>query len=94
MATSLTSIHEMWVWSLASLSGLRIQHGHELWCKLQTQLISHTDVAMAKQAAAALIQSLTWELPYAVALKTQKKRLSWVNSSLLIYTLDLVSQNI
>ena len=26
------------VWSLASLSGLGIQCGHELWCRLQTQL--------------------------------------------------------
>ena len=28
----------LWVWSLASLSGLRIWHCHELWCRLQTRL--------------------------------------------------------
>ena len=26
----------MWVWSLASLSALRVQCCHELWCRLQT----------------------------------------------------------
>ena len=28
----------LWVWSLASLSGLRIQHCWELWCRSQMQL--------------------------------------------------------
>ena len=28
----------LWVWSLASLSGLSIQCCHELWCRLQMQL--------------------------------------------------------
>ena len=32
-------------WSLASLSGLRIWHSHELWCRLQTQLGSCIAVA-------------------------------------------------
>ena len=32
--------------SLASLSGLRIQHCHELWCKLQTRLGSGVVVAV------------------------------------------------
>ena len=35
----------MWVQSLASISGLRIQRCRELWCQLQTQLRSH--IAMA-----------------------------------------------
>ena len=30
--TNLTHIPRMWVPSLALLSGLRIQHCHELWC--------------------------------------------------------------
>ena len=63
-----------WVWSLASLSGLRIQYGHELWCKLQTQLISHTDVAMAKQAATAPIQPLAGEPPYAAGAAQRKSK--------------------
>ena len=49
----------MWVQSLTSLSGLRIQHCHELGCRL---------------AAVALIQLLAWEVPYdaGVALKSKK----------------------
>ena len=34
------------VQSLVSLSGLRIQHCHELWCRLQMQLRSHDAVAV------------------------------------------------
>ena len=51
----------MRVRSLASLSGLRIQRCCELWCRLE---------------AAAPIQLLDWEPPYAagVALKTIKKQ--------------------
>ena len=55
----------MWVWSLASLSGLRIQCYHELWCQLQMWLGSHIAVAVYRPAASAPIQSLPWELPYA-----------------------------
>jgi len=36
------------VWSLPLLSGLRIRRGHELWCRLQTQLGSGVAVALAK----------------------------------------------
>ena len=32
------------VWSLALLSGLRIQRCRELWCRLQTWLGSHVAV--------------------------------------------------
>ena len=35
------------VQSLALLIGLRIQHCHELWCKLQMQLVSEVAVAVA-----------------------------------------------
>ena len=35
------------VQSLASLSGLRIWHCRELWCKLQTRLESCVAVALA-----------------------------------------------
>jgi len=51
----------IWVQSLALISGLRIQHFHELWCRL---------------AAIALIQPLAWELPYAMgaALKKRPKK--------------------
>ena len=36
----------LWVQSLASLSGLRIRHCHELWCRLQTRLGSGIAVAV------------------------------------------------
>uniref|UniRef100_A0A8D0WJ10 Diacylglycerol kinase n=1 Tax=Sus scrofa TaxID=9823 RepID=A0A8D0WJ10_PIG len=35
-----------WVRSLASLSGLRIQHCHELWCRSKMHVGSHVDVAL------------------------------------------------
>ena len=52
--------------SLASLSGLRIQHCHELWCR---------------PAAVAPIRPLAWELPYAAgrALKKKKKNVHLMN---------------
>ena len=37
----------MWFQSLASLSGLRIWHCRELWCRLQMWLGSHVAVAVA-----------------------------------------------
>ena len=59
----------MSVQSLAQLSGLRIWHCCELWCRLQMRLRSGVAVA--------LIQPLAWELPYTMgaALKrhTHKK---------------------
>ena len=37
----------LWVWSMASLSGLRIWHCcHELWCRSQTRLRSGVAVAL------------------------------------------------
>ena len=66
------------VWSLASLSGLRIRCYRELWCRLQTWLGSRIAVAVTRLAAAALIQPLTWDFPHAlgVILKRQKERSS------------------
>ena len=46
------------VWSLASLSRLRIQRCCELWCR---------------PAAAALIRPLAWELPYATGMAIKRK---------------------
>ena len=58
--------------SLASLSGLRIQHYHKLWCRLQTQLRSGVAVVVAQ----AVVRPLAWGPPYAtgVALKKDKKQ--------------------
>jgi len=44
----------VWVRSLASLSGLKILHCHELWYRLQTYLGS--------RVAVAVVRSLAWEL--------------------------------
>ena len=49
------------VQTVASLSGLRIWHCHELWYRLQTLLGS-----WCRPAAVALIWPLAWEPPYAV----------------------------
>ena len=87
----------MWVWSLASLSGLRIQHCHELWCRSQTWLR-----LWCRPAAIAWIRSQAWELPHASdqALKkdvldpqntglwfpSHKESRPWLYGSLLSYT--------
>ena len=74
--TNLTSIHEDQVQPLAWLSGLRIQHCRELWCRLQTRLGSVLLWLWCSPAATALIQPLAWESPHAavVALKKKKKK--------------------
>jgi len=56
------------VQSLASLSGLRIWHCHELWCRSQMRLRSGCGIVP--------IGALDWELPYAsgLALKKAKKK--------------------
>ena len=66
---NLTSIHEDVVWSLALLSGLRIQ----CCCDLDLILLC---LWYRPAAAAQIIWPLAWELPYAVdaALKEKKKK--------------------
>ena len=63
--TNLTSIHEVSVPSLASLSGLEIWHCPDLWCRSQ----------LGSWVAVAPIPPLARELPYAVdaALEKQAK---------------------
>ena len=63
----------MQVWSLALLSGLRIQHCTELWYRLQRWLGSCIAVAVA---AIALIPPQAWKFPCALsaALKRQKQK--------------------
>ena len=63
----------MWVRSLASLNGWRIQHCHKLWCKSQTQLGSCIAVVVARLAATAPIGPLAWELPYTVSIALNKQ---------------------
>ena len=81
----------IWVWSLASLSGLRIKHCHELWYRSQTWLRSGIAVAIARPAAAALIKLLSWEPLYAkgAALKSKKKEQTskgtWKNYSAKVF---------
>ena len=52
----------IWVWSLPLLSGLRIQHCHELQWRMQTRLGSTLRWLWYRPAAAAPIQPLVWEL--------------------------------
>ena len=69
----------MQVRSLALPSGLRIHHCCELWCRSQTWLGSGVVVAAAQ------IQPLTWEPPYAMgaALKKEKKNLAKTGAGIL-----------
>ena len=64
----------MRVQSLASLSGLSMQHCYDLWYRSHMWLRSCLAVAVC--AAVALIQLLSWELPYATyaALKRKEKK--------------------
>ena len=61
--------------SLASLSGLRIGHCHELWRRSQTWLRCCVAWLWCRPASTAPIRPLAWGLPHAVsvALKRQKK---------------------
>ena len=64
----------LWVQSLASLSGLRIWHCCELWCRLQMQLALGLLWLWRRPAAVALIRPLAWEPPHAAgAALTSKK---------------------
>ena len=66
---------KMWVWSLAYLSGLRIWYCHKLQHRSQMRLrwlwlwlwLWH------RPAAAAPIQPLAWELPYAASAAMKKR---------------------
>ena len=48
VVTNSTSIHEDHVQFMASLSGFRIQHCHELWCRSQTWLRSCVGVVVVQ----------------------------------------------
>ena len=67
----------MQVPSLALLSGLRIRHCHEPWCRLRTQPGPMLLWLSCGPAATALIEPLAWKTqpPYAMgtALKAKKK---------------------
>ena len=66
----------LWVRSLASLSGLRIWHCPELWVGRRHGLDPELLWLWHRPSAAALIQLLAWEPPYAtgVALKSKNKQ--------------------
>ena len=60
--------------SLTLLSGLRIRHCLELWCRSQTRLGSGIAVAVALAVTAAPIRPLAWESPYAMGVALVKKK--------------------
>ena len=65
----------MQVRSLASLSGLRIEHCHKPWCRSWMRFGPALLWLWRRQVAAAPIRPLVWELPHAegTALKRKKK---------------------
>ena len=64
----------LWVWLLASLSGLRIQHCHRLHHRLQKWHESRVAVALVSQAQLQLqFDSLSWELPHATGVAVKRK---------------------
>ena len=75
-----------WVQTLASsLSGLRILHCCELWCRLQTRLGSSVAVALAT----ALIRPLAWDPPYAVGAALEKAKRQGLSSHSLAWHIVL-----
>ena len=76
METNLTGIHEDAGSIPGLLSGLRIQHCHELWCRSQMWLGSRVAVAVVLASGHNLNSIPAWEPPYATgaALKRQKNK--------------------
>ena len=62
------------VQSLASLSGLRIRHCRELWCRSQTRLGSSIAVMWCRPATTAPVGTLAWEPPYNPENPTKHKK--------------------
>ena len=76
----------MWVRSLASLSGWRIQHCQELWCRSQTWLRSHIAVAVASAGSCSshLTPILRTSICHRCDPKKQKKKVPHKAFSLLL----------
>ena len=73
----------MQAWSLASLSGFRIQHCHQLWCRLQTWLGSQVAVVVVE--ASSYTSRLTLSMGNSICnrwspKKTKKKSLFFLPS--------------
>ena len=80
--TNPTKIHE--VQSLASISGLKIWCCSELWCRSQTRLEDPELLWLwCRPAAAAPIQLLAWELPYAMGGALKRQQTKTILSSIL-----------
>ena len=62
------------IWSLASLSGLRIWYCHELWCRLQLRLRSGVAVAVASSCSSNSTPSLETSICLGCGPKKQKKK--------------------
>ena len=59
--------------SMASLSGLRIWHCPEVWCRLPWGLDPTSLWPWSRLASVALIWPLAWELPYTTAAAIKRK---------------------
>ena len=70
------------VWSLASLSGLRIQCCSELWFRLQKWLGSDTAVAWASSFSSNLTPSLGTSMCHGCGPKKKKEKALWKDEAL------------
>ena len=88
----LTSMR-MWVQSLAPLSGLRIQHFHELWCRLMTWPGSHIAVSVlqASSCKSDLTPSLGTSIcrRYSPKKKKKEKNSLWTRSVYIYWALNM-----
>ena len=63
----------MWVRSLASFSGLRVQRFPELLCRSQMQLRSSVAMVVVLAGHCSSSWTLAWELPYATGMVLKKR---------------------
>ena len=69
------------VWSLASLSGLGIQHCRVLWCRTQTWLGSGVAVAVAQAGGYSSEDSWPGNLPSAEGVALKRLKQNWKTNS-------------
>ena len=83
----------MWVQSLASPSGLRIQHCSELWCRLQTWLGSGVAMAVASSCGSDSTPSLGPSICHKCSPKKQTNKQKITSLCLNFFTYENGNKN-